>query len=99
MNTPERPSRSFSHRLVVVAALCCCWLIVGCSNESVPPDPATHFNQTQGHTVTPHGRVVPNSATDESGYIHYETEDGSKWRVRYNADEGDYRYGNAESIP
>ncbi len=70
----------------------------GCGPTASPPAcAAAHFDETQANTVFPHGRYVPGSAQEVgNGYIQFETDDGSKWRMRYTWIGDGYRYSNVE---
>jgi hypothetical protein len=50
--------------------------------------------------MTPHGRILVETAVEGSdGKIHYQTEDGKKWRVTMaKQPDGNYRYSEPEEV-
>jgi hypothetical protein len=59
-----------------------------------------HFRDTQGLTMTPHGKMKMDTVAEGAdGKIHYETEDGKRWRVDMTkqADET-YHYGTPDEV-
>jgi hypothetical protein len=67
-----------------------------------PPDartPVEYFRDTQSATITPHGRVLADTATERDGKMEYATEDGKQWRVGYSKRaDGMYQYGTPEEV-
>jgi hypothetical protein len=59
-----------------------------------------HFKTQQATTMTPHGRILVETAVEGSdGKIHYQTEDGKKWRVTMaKQPDGNYRYSEPEEV-
>lgn len=76
--------------------------IVGCGNSEAQP-PASpplpprveYFQRNQAQTMTPHGRVLAETATGTpDGGIQYRTEDGANWKVSATPNgDGGYTYG------
>ena len=44
---------------------------------------AQYFKDQQASTMTPNGKIKTDSVQHKDGEIHYKTEDGKLWRVRY----------------
>lgn len=63
-----------------------------------PRGPLEHFQSTNRHTVTPHGRIDVDSAVEKDGMIYYKTEDGKQWRVPYHRRADGYSYGTPEEV-
>jgi hypothetical protein len=82
----------------------CILLAGGCGGSGGRPNkdtlsPAEYFNQTQGNTMTPHGRVRGASAQDAgSGKVRYQTEDGKKWEVTATPNGKGYRYSAPKAV-
>jgi hypothetical protein len=77
----------------------------GCGNRTrkgTGPDtrtPAQYFKETQGATVTPHGKIKTDTVEGKNGKIHYQTEDGKTWSVGYTKRaDGTYQYGMPEEV-
>jgi hypothetical protein len=73
-------------------------LLAGCSKQE--PSKAEVFKSDQSATITPHGRIIPESVKEtDDGRITYETEDESRWAVDMEkAPDGQYRYGKPEPV-
>jgi len=65
---------------------------------TAPRDPLEHFQSTNRHTVTPHGRIDVDSAVEKDGMIYYKTDDGKQWRVPYHRRAEGYSYGTPEEV-
>jgi hypothetical protein len=76
--------------------------VIGCGGSSTDPNnrtPAQFFKQEQGNTMTPHGKIMPDSVEERDGKLEYKTEDAKKWRVGYSKRaDGTYQYGMPEEI-
>lgn len=59
-----------------------------------------YFRDTQGPTVTPHGKIKMESVEEaQDGRIQYQTEDGKKWRVEMTKQaDGKYLYGTPDEV-
>ena len=55
-------------------------VVAGCSKDG--PSMLQHFVQTQAETQTPDGPVMIETVVLNGEYIEYETEGGTRWRVR-----------------
>ena len=80
---------------------------IGCDQstpDSTPDEPdeisaVEWFETNQANTMTPHGRIVPGSAVEsEPGYIEYETDSGTKIKVRYTKLQDRYRYDDPQQL-
>lgn len=61
--------------------------------------PAEHFKVHQAPTMTPHGKILMDSVTENDGRIYYTTEDGRRWRVAYaKRPDGTYRYETPDEV-
>lgn len=61
--------------------------------------PAEYFKKTQGSTVTPYGRVVPEAAKDVGDdKVRFETEEGYTCEVTARRHGNGYRYSQAERV-
>jgi hypothetical protein len=60
---------------------------------------AQYFKDEQVSTMTPNGKIKTDSVQEKDGEIHYKTEDGKKWRVRYSKrSDGTYEYSTPEEV-
>lgn len=70
----------------------------GCGSKKEVPTPLSpvvmRFTKDFAPTIMSHGKVVTPTLREQGEYIHYQTEDGQKWRVRYklDADDGEYQF-------
>lgn len=77
---------------------------IGCGSGSGRPNkdkmsPAEYFNQTQGNTMTPSGKIKPGSAQNAGeGTIRYQTEDGKRWEVTATPDGQGYKYSGPRAV-
>ncbi len=61
--------------------------------------PAQYFKEQQAFTVTPHGKILTDTVTEQDGRIRYATEDGKQWSVGYSKRaDGTYQYGTPDHI-
>ena len=58
-----------------------------------------HFLESQGTTVTPHGRIIAESVRSVSGNkIQYETDGGGVFQITAEKQNGGYKYSAPEKI-
>jgi len=95
-----------------VQRLLCAYLIAGllggCGGSgsgSRPPNKqdarsrVEYFRDTQGSTVTPHGKIKMETVREVDGKVQYQTDDGRTWRVEMTRQaDGTYRYGTPEEV-
>jgi len=71
--------------------------LVGCSKQE--PTKAEVFKNEQSATLTPHGKIDPESVKETATGVSYETTDKSKWDVTMEkAADGQYRYGIPDRV-
>lgn len=73
----------------------------GCSdNGPRKKSKIEYFKETQGLTMTPHGRILIASVQEiTSGKIQYQTEDGKIWRVDMTERaDGSFQYGTPHEV-
>ena len=76
-------------------------VLIGCGEATPkkPLSPAEHFKKTQTHTMTPDGRVIPESVTEiGDGILHYKTATGAEFTIHTTPTDNGYRYSNAERV-
>lgn len=61
--------------------------------------PQQYFKEQQVNTMTPNGKIMTDSVTEQEGKIRYQTEDGKQWRVGYaKRADGTYHYTTPEQV-
>ena len=65
---------------------------------AVPPsDVVMTFRDEHAPTIKSHGKIVPLSVEEQAGFLHYQTEDGKKWRVSWKTlPTQDFQFGTPE---
>jgi len=57
------------------------------------------FKTNYAPTITSHGKVLRPSIEQHEDYLHYTTEDGKKWRVRWNSlPDQEFAFGPPELV-
>lgn len=96
----------FRHCLWLLVFSCCiAALASGCGGGDPPKkkedtrSKVEYFRDTQGPTMTPHGKIKMDSVEEKNGKIQYQTEDSKKWRVDMTKQaDGTYRYGTPDEV-
>jgi hypothetical protein len=74
----------------------------GSSSTPKPPDtrtPAQYFREQQSATVTPNGKIMTDTVTEQDGKIQYSTEDGKRWEVNHSKRaDNTYEYGTPTEL-
>lgn len=95
-----------SRRHAFFTGLLLAWAIFsnGCGQQTqgppaalIPPSPALiEFRDRHAPTLSVHGKVTPLSLEQKGEYIHYQTEDGKKWRVHCAESPDEFTFGVPE---